>query len=78
MGKCISTFLNKRNVLNYLLYLYAFILLVCNAVRALDNVFWTDEVYSINMAQMSFSQMIATTALDVHPPLYYILLQIYY
>lgn len=74
----IPIFQDKRKVLNLLLYLYIFFLLLCNVIRAVDNVFWSDEVYSINMAKMTFSQMITTTASDVHPPLYYILLQVFY
>ncbi len=67
-----------QNTLNLLLYLYAFLLFSFNLLRVLDNVFWGDEVYSILMAKMNFSQMITTTAMDVHPPLYYILLQCFY
>lgn len=33
-----------------------------------------DEGYSVKVAQMSFSQIVAITSSDVHPPLYYILL----
>ena len=33
-----------------------------------------DEGYSVKLAQMSLSQLVAETSADVHPPLYYILL----
>lgn len=36
-----------------------------------------DEVYSVKLAQMSFSEIIAQTSRDFHPPLYYFLLHIW-
>lgn len=37
-----------------------------------------DEAYSFRMVyKLSFSEMIATTATDIHPPLYYILLRLF-
>lgn len=38
---------------------------------------WFDEAYSINLAKRSFGEMIDLTAVDVHPPVYYILLKIW-
>lgn len=47
--------------------------LVCNT-RTVD---W-DEAYSIRMiTKYSFSEMFRVTALDIHPPLYYVLLRLY-
>lgn len=36
---------------------------------------WTDEAYSLNLIKHSYPEICATTAADVHPPLYYILLK---
>lgn len=36
---------------------------------------WADEAYSLGMIRNSYADMCKTTALDVHPPLYYILLK---
>lgn len=63
---------------NRLLYTYALILFSLNFIRIFDNAFWGDEVFSISLAKMSFTEMIEATAKDVHPPLYYILLQFLY
>ena len=63
---------------NLLLYVYSFALVVMNLIRIFDNAFWGDEGYSIQMAQRSVSDMISTTAGDVHPPLYYLLAQLLY
>lgn len=53
-------------------YLAIYISLVFNR-----NV-WTDEAYTIQLIrENSFSGMIAETAMDVHPPLYYLLLKVF-
>ena len=39
--------------------------------------FWCDEAFSANMTDYSFLNILKTTSLDVHPPLYYILLKIF-
>lgn len=49
-----------------------------NFIRTLDNSFWGDEGFSIKLAKMNVHQMIEATANDVHPPLYYLFLQLLY
>ena len=61
-----------------LLYLYAFALSLLNFIRTLDNTFWGDEGFSIRLAKMNIPQMIESTATDVHPPLYYLFIQLLY
>jgi uncharacterized membrane protein len=39
--------------------------------------FWWDEGYSIFFATRDFETLLARTAIDIHPPLYYALLQIW-
>lgn len=36
---------------------------------------WFDEAYSIQLAKQSVSQLFALTAVDTHPPLYYLILK---
>lgn len=36
---------------------------------------WFDEAYSIQLAKQSVSQLLALTAVDTHPPLYYLILK---
>lgn len=55
---------------------YALILFGFNFVRIFDDNFWLDEAFSINLARMSFGEMLKTTAADVHPPLYYAFLML--
>lgn len=63
---------------NFILYVYAFVLFFMNFIRIFDNTFWGDEGYSILLAQKSVPNMLAATAADVHPPLYYLLAQLLY
>jgi hypothetical protein len=37
---------------------------------------WEDTIYTLNIVHLSFKEMIFTTAGNVHPPLYYIILKI--
>lgn len=60
------------------LYLYAALLGALNFVRVFDNTFWGDEGFSIKLAKMGIGEMVRTTAMDVHPPLYYFLIQLLY
>lgn len=38
---------------------------------------WFDEAYSIIIAKQSWGQLVALTAADTHPPLYYLLLKVW-
>ncbi|MCI0478043.1 MAG: hypothetical protein L0Y55_17505, partial [Anaerolineales bacterium] len=38
---------------------------------------WWDEGYSIFFATRDFATMLERTAIDIHPPLYYALLQVW-
>lgn len=49
-------------------------LMAMHAMRLFGYDFWGDEAYSVLLSRMSFSDMVASTASDVHPPLYYTLL----
>lgn len=64
--------------LDWVLYAYAFILFSLNFIRIFDNAFWGDEGFTIRLAQMSVPDMLAATAADVHPPLFYFLSQLLY
>lgn len=56
--------------------LYTLILFALNFIMVYNSNFWSDEGYSIMLSRMSFTDMLNATASDVHPPLYYVLLQI--
>lgn len=50
---------------------------MCLGLTLYEN-FWYDEAYTVGMIQRDFGDIIQTTSQDVHPPLYYILLKLFY
>lgn len=53
-----------------------FSMLICLIVGSMQSV-WFDEAYSIITAKQSVSELIRLTALDTHPPFYYLLLKLW-
>ena len=53
-------------------WIYAIVLFGLNFIRIFDNNFWGDEAFTTYIVKLKFQDMLATTAADVHPPLYYI------
>ena len=70
----LKNLLNKN--LNLFIIIYALGLFALNFIRIFDGNFWLDETYSIDIVHLSLPDMIRTTASDVHPPLYYLILRI--
>lgn len=65
----------RSNVIARLLVaVFVFGILFFYCTRLVSNDFWADELYSIMRAGESVSEMLSTTAADVHPPLYYLIL----
>lgn len=60
---------NKKRLI---LFMFSLICFAMNVIRVINIDFWGDEGYSIKLANMQFGEMLAETAQDVHPPLYYI------
>lgn len=56
---------------------YTFVLCLLNFIRCFDHDFWADEAWTIRLARMSIPEMIQETALDVHPPLYYLIVMFF-
>lgn len=56
--------------------IYGILLATLSFIRIFDNNFWGDEAYTIRLSKMSFIQMLQETAADVHPPLYYAIVQV--
>lgn len=57
--------------------IFAIILVILNFIGIFDNNFWVDEAYSIELVKNNVSTIIVTTAKDVHPPLYYLILKLF-
>ncbi|MDR3223680.1 MAG: glycosyltransferase family 39 protein [Methanobrevibacter sp.] len=67
--------LNFDEIIGIGLFILSIILLLVMLVLGLNQALWLDEVYTINLIALSFKLMLLTTAGDVHPPLYYIILK---
>lgn len=69
----------KKKTVDYwrlVVLFYGVILAILNFIRIFDNNFWGDEAYTIRLSKMNFFEMLGETAADVHPPLYYTVVQI--
>lgn len=69
--KCTCKVKNENKVMLVLTMLIFCFLIVVNLSRLYSNNFWSDEIYSINVAHMSFSEIIDYAMnVDSHPPLF--------
>ncbi|MBQ6100203.1 MAG: hypothetical protein IJL02_10145 [Methanobrevibacter sp.] len=69
--------MSDKNLIGKILFLLSIILLgVMIAVIFKKPFLETDEWFTKGIIQLSFQQMVNITAIDVHPPLYYIILKI--
>lgn len=50
------------------------LLLIVSFATVFSQTIWVDEAYSLELAKPSYMNLIKIDALDVHPPLYYIIL----
>ena len=74
-----NTDIMKENILekryNLLLGLLTAVAAVMYLLLCQGDLVWMDEAYTFGMIRRSYSEMCSITALDVHPPLYYIMLK---
>lgn len=70
--------ISKEKKVYVLVVLYTLLLFSLNFIRIFDNNFWGDEAFTIKLAGMDFVTMLQSTAADVHPPLYYAIVQLLY
>lgn len=62
--------MKKLNILNY--FLIAFSAIVYISLIFTDSI-WSDEAYTMMIIKYDYVQIIGLTAMDVHPPLYYLI-----
>lgn len=67
---------NKEKYIRIIVLTYGLLLLAINVVRLPLDDFWADEAFTGLMANRTFARIIANTAMDVHPPLYYFITKI--
>lgn len=72
--KCLRT--EDINV-RLLMIVCALILFSLNLIRAFDVNYWCDEAFSYLMSLKSIPEIVYATAMDMHPPLYYLYLNIF-
>ena len=63
--------LSYREVLGWLLIGISVIMLSKSLMLCFSNDIWYDELFTVGMIEHSYGDLIAFTARDVHPPLYY-------
>ena len=73
---CSSIKRPSQSVILLILIAYTVILICLSLLRITDNAIWGDEGYTIALSKMTFEDMLLATAADVHPPLYYIIVQL--
>lgn len=60
------------------IWCYGLLFIGVNFLRIFDNVFQGDELFSVTLVKNSIGQIIKTTASDVHPPLHYLILHLFW
>lgn len=68
----------NNTIKNIIYYGTVFFFIFLNFIRIFEMNYWGDEGFSIRLAKMNIHELISATAEDVHPPLYYIILRIFY
>lgn len=70
---------NNKNRIYYRIFLVVFsiICFFANSLQCFNNNLWCDEIASVVIAKKSCIELINSTAMDVHPPLYYLILKLF-
>ncbi len=66
-----------KNIIGSIFFLLSGLFLVKSFILAQSTDIWYDELFSMEFAGSSVSELIGLTARDVHPPLYYIILRFF-
>lgn len=64
-----------NNIKKIIYYTVPWLILVWYGQIIFNNSIWLDEAFSLSMIDQSFIDIIKNTVIDVHPPLYYIILK---
>ena len=66
----------RKNIKKYIIYILLGLMIIGNIKLVFNKSIWYDEVYSLNLVEGNFAQIVSGTAQDVHPPLYYLILKL--
>lgn len=72
----IITFFKKRGIFFYVCLFSIIAFLVCLVFASMQQI-WFDEAYSLMVAKHSLGDIVSLSAVDMHPPFYYILLHFF-
>lgn len=61
----------KKDVIGYFFLGISVMMLLKSLMLCFSNDIWYDELFTVGMIEHSYGDLIALTARDVHPPLYY-------
>jgi len=67
----------RGSITRYWLFLILLLALLLRVPQLTFQPLWWDEGYSVFFATRDFPTMLARTAIDIHPPLYYALMQVW-
>lgn len=63
--------ISGKDILGYLFLGISAVMLLRSLMLCFSNDIWYDELFTVGMIEHSYGDLIAFTARDVHPPLYY-------
>lgn len=63
------------SLLYFLCFLLSFLAILGQSLQAFNYDLWVDEAFSLHLVEHSAYDVVRLTAIDVHPPLYYLILQ---
>ena len=67
----------NRVVKSKLFYAIPWLFVLLGCLMCFNDTIWVDEAFSVEMVKHSFIEIIKLDALDVHPPLYYLIYKIF-
>ncbi|MBD5486429.1 MAG: hypothetical protein HDR18_13080 [Lachnospiraceae bacterium] len=68
--------ISGKDIFGYLFLGISVVMLLRSLMLCFSNDIWYDELFTVGMIEHSYGDLIAFTARDVHPPLYYCIVKI--
>lgn len=66
-----------RDIAGLFLFVFSLVMLGRSFSLCFSNDIWYDELFTVGMAEHSYSELVRFTAADVHPPLYYCIVKMF-
>lgn len=66
-----------RDIAGFFLFVFSLVMLGRSFSLCFSNDIWYDELFTVGMAEHSYSELVRFTAADVHPPLYYCIVKMF-